>query len=118
MSVNKEKTINLIQLFFHSWYQHDTSNTYSNEQEECVDQPGDCGVVPTGAASAQQTGSTATQTWDLGKNGIPISISSDDTTETCSRNGKKGKLNYQGVNTESHTYYLQTTEYLVLMGKD
>ena len=65
----KKKRTYLIQLFFHSRYQHYTSYTHSNKQEKRIDQPGYSGVISTRTASAQQTRGAATQTRYLEKEG-------------------------------------------------
>lgn len=65
---------NLIQLFFHSWYQHYTSYTHSNKQKKGIDQPSYSGVVSTWTASAQQTRGTATQTRYLEKRTLKVSM--------------------------------------------
>ena len=60
-----ENAAYLLQLALHARHQHDAGHAHSQQQEEGVDEPSHCGVVPTGAASTQQAGGTATQARDL-----------------------------------------------------
>ena len=55
----------LLQLALHAGHQHDAGHSYTQQQEEGVDQAGHCGVVPTGTTATQQAGGTATQAGDL-----------------------------------------------------
>ena len=55
----------LLQLPLHAGHEHDAGHGHPQQHEEGIDEAGDGGVVPTGAAPAQQTGSTATQAGDL-----------------------------------------------------
>lgn len=55
----------LLQMPLHAWHEHDAGDAHTQQHKEGIDQPSDCGVVSTRAASAQQAGSTATKARNL-----------------------------------------------------
>lgn len=55
----------LLELLFHPWHEHNACDAHAQQEEEGIDESGDSGVIPTGAASAQQAGGSATQAGDL-----------------------------------------------------